>query len=93
MKQHLTIFTTTCLVGFGVGFGLWIVTTAHGLLGEANESLYAMLSMASRMGGVVAAGFWVMRRVRRRPMAVLDFAVLFFSAISLSYWAYLGINT
>ena len=93
MKQHLTIFTTTCLVGFGVGFGLWIITTAHGLLGEANESLYGTLSMASRIGGVVAAGFWVMHRARRRPMAIPDFAVLFFSAISLSYLAYLEINT
>lgn len=93
MKQHLTIFTTTCLVGFGIGFGLWIITTAHGLLGEANASLFAKLSMASLIGGVITAGFWLMRRTRRRPMAIPDCAVLFVSALSLSYWAYLAVTT
>ncbi|WP_397383023.1 hypothetical protein [Prosthecobacter sp.] len=89
MKRWLTILITTCIVGFGVSFGLFIITTIHGLLGEANEPLFWKLSISSRLCGWIAAGFWAMRRIRRRTLSFGDSAFFFFGAVSLSYLGYL----
>jgi len=91
MKRNLQIIATTCIVGFGVWFGLLILTTFHGLLAEVNEPLFRLLSIGSRVSGVAAAMFWAVRRARKRDVAWPEAALFFFAVVSLSHFAYLAI--
>lgn len=91
MKQSLTIIATTCVVGFGVWFGLFIFTTVRGLLGEANEPLFWALSNILRICGLIAGVFWAVRRIRSRAVAFPELALFFFGAVSLLYLGYLTV--
>lgn len=91
MKRSLTIIATTCVVGFGVWFGLFILTTVHGLVGEANEPLFWTLSNGSRVCGLIAGVFWAVRRIRRRAVAFPELVIFCLGAVSLYYLVYLTI--
>jgi hypothetical protein len=72
MKRYLLIFATTCIVGFGVWFGVFIIVTVHGLMGEANPGLYEILSVISCVMGVVAALVWAYRRIRAQAVSIFE---------------------
>ena len=91
VKQYLKIIATTCIVGFGVWFGLLILTTFHGLLAEVSEPLFRLLSIGSRVSGVAAAMFSAVRRARKRAVAWPEAALFSFAVVSLSYFACLAI--
>ena len=92
MKKFLRIGATTCLVGFGVWFGLFITTTLHGLLGEANPSLYLAFSRLSIAAGVIASALWAWRRICGKRVRIPEWALLLFASLSLSYLSYLLIS-
>ncbi len=91
MTRYLSLIATTCLIGAGVWIGLLILTTFHGLLGEVNEAAFRFLAIGSRVMGVIAGGFWAVRRVRGRPVHWFEQVLLAFACAALLYFGCLSL--
>jgi hypothetical protein len=92
MRRNLQIVMTTCVVGFGVWAGMFILTTIHGLIGDANPRLFDALSMIARVAGVLAGLGWGFRRVRAQHVNIPERSVFVFALLSLSYLFYLAVS-
>ncbi len=88
MKKILTIAAKSCIVGVGVGWGFLIITTLHGLLGEAFPRLCHALWVLSIALGIVAACGWAWRRGRGRPIGTSEQILFVCALLSLLYLGY-----
>jgi len=84
MKKFLQTGATTCIVGFGVWFALFFVGGICTFFGEADPGLFRTFSIVSIAGGVVAALFWVVRRIRGVPLKIPEWILLLVAVLSLS---------
>lgn len=82
--RFLQIGATTCIVGFGVWFALFFVGGICTFFGEANPGLFLTFSKFSIAGGVVAALFWALRRIRGTPVRITEWILLVAAFLSLS---------
>lgn len=90
--KYIRLLLSTSVIGFGLWWGFLIITTFHGLLAEANESLAHALNAVAIVLGAVAAATWFYRRLGTRPVRVLERVVFGLAALSLAYLGYFFIS-
>ena len=92
MKRFLLIVFTTCIVGFGVWFALFFVGGVLTLFGEGDYGRFRALSIIAILAGIIAALFWVWRRIRGKRVRIPEWVLLLVASLSLSYLLYLLIS-
>ena len=80
MIKYSLIAITTAIVGIGVWWGVFMISTVHGLIAEAMPLLFTVLSWCAMAIGFGLAFVWAWRRTCDSPIRVVE-QFLFLSAL------------
>ena len=85
MLKYLLIAVTTAIVGIGVWWGVFMISTVHGLIAEAMPLLFTGLSWFARAAGLGLAFVWAWRRTCDSPIRVVEQCLFLFALLSCIY--------